>query len=389
LLGGGTTGDLATRYLFAGQQYDSASGLYSMRARYYDPNAGRFLSRDTWPVNYGNPMELNRYGYTAQNPTNWTDPSGNVAFFSYAVQLSKNIIVRGAAIGGIAGLLGSAVIYFGATSFDMCGPVVRDAMLKVNPAEFILQGTLIGIATGAFIAAGGSIFGAAGAGYATAAVGGVGAGTAIYDIYKNGANLCNVGGLILSVVGGTFGARAAANVIRNARVTNTDIPEVPPDTPEVPPDVPETPPDTPDTPPGRPPQLPQLLQVLRSFGLNDAQIEAFLRGENVVYEANYGATNVIGEIHFQGGRLSSGIVSITNRSGSGQLGFLRFRNQSFAVARALGLDEIEIVGYAVINNDILSLLPEYGFTPTVRPIPEALGGGLVDAFVKIFSVPSR
>ncbi|MFN8528672.1 MAG: RHS repeat-associated core domain-containing protein [Anaerolineae bacterium] len=53
-------GGTATNYLFAGQQYDGATGLaYSMRARYYDPSAGRFLSRDTWPVNYADPLELN------------------------------------------------------------------------------------------------------------------------------------------------------------------------------------------------------------------------------------------------------------------------------------------------------------------------------------------
>jgi RHS repeat-associated protein len=45
-------------------------------ARYYDPAIGRFLSQDPYPVNTGNPMELNRYVYTANNPVNYTDPSG-------------------------------------------------------------------------------------------------------------------------------------------------------------------------------------------------------------------------------------------------------------------------------------------------------------------------
>jgi hypothetical protein len=50
--------------------------LYSLRARYYDPSDGRFLSRDTWPIDTFNSIELNRYGYTANNPINGFDPSG-------------------------------------------------------------------------------------------------------------------------------------------------------------------------------------------------------------------------------------------------------------------------------------------------------------------------
>jgi len=33
-------------YLYTGQQFDALTGLYSLRARYYDPALGRFLSRD-------------------------------------------------------------------------------------------------------------------------------------------------------------------------------------------------------------------------------------------------------------------------------------------------------------------------------------------------------
>ena len=47
-----------------------------MRARYYDPGMGRFLAVDPADYVLGNPIELNRYGYTANNPSNHTDPSG-------------------------------------------------------------------------------------------------------------------------------------------------------------------------------------------------------------------------------------------------------------------------------------------------------------------------
>lgn len=60
-----STGSTSNSYLYAGQQQDAATGLYSMRARMYDPGVGRFVSRDTWALDMGNPVEWNRYGYAA------------------------------------------------------------------------------------------------------------------------------------------------------------------------------------------------------------------------------------------------------------------------------------------------------------------------------------
>jgi RHS repeat-associated protein len=55
------TGTTENNYLYTGQQFDQSTGLYSLRARFYNPSWGRFLSQDTWAVNYSNPIELNRY----------------------------------------------------------------------------------------------------------------------------------------------------------------------------------------------------------------------------------------------------------------------------------------------------------------------------------------
>ncbi|MCI0711839.1 MAG: RHS repeat-associated core domain-containing protein [Chloroflexi bacterium] len=67
---------MTTKFGYTGQQYDAGTGLYFLRARYYDPAIGRFLSQDPYLVNTGNPVELNRYVYTANNPVNYADPSG-------------------------------------------------------------------------------------------------------------------------------------------------------------------------------------------------------------------------------------------------------------------------------------------------------------------------
>jgi RHS repeat-associated protein len=58
-------------FLYAGQYRDSESGLYYMRARYYDPATAQFLTRDPMVA-----TTLSPYGYVAGNPLNGADPSG-------------------------------------------------------------------------------------------------------------------------------------------------------------------------------------------------------------------------------------------------------------------------------------------------------------------------
>ncbi len=47
-----------------------------LRARWYDPQQGRFLSRDPWDGDLSNPQTLNPYAYAHSQPTRYTDPSG-------------------------------------------------------------------------------------------------------------------------------------------------------------------------------------------------------------------------------------------------------------------------------------------------------------------------
>ncbi len=61
-----------TTFGFQGQRYDSETGLYYMKARYYDPKAGRFLQPD--PIGYGDGLNIYLFGYN--NPLNNTDPYG-------------------------------------------------------------------------------------------------------------------------------------------------------------------------------------------------------------------------------------------------------------------------------------------------------------------------
>ncbi|MFH1371049.1 MAG: RHS repeat-associated core domain-containing protein [Planctomycetota bacterium] len=60
------------RFMFTGREYNSETGLYYYRTRYYKPSIGRFLQTD--PVRYYG--GLNLYTYCGNNPLNWLDPWG-------------------------------------------------------------------------------------------------------------------------------------------------------------------------------------------------------------------------------------------------------------------------------------------------------------------------
>jgi RHS repeat-associated protein len=57
---------------FAGQYFDSETGLYYMRARYYDPTLRRFISEDPIGLAGG----INPYAYAENDPVNLRDPNG-------------------------------------------------------------------------------------------------------------------------------------------------------------------------------------------------------------------------------------------------------------------------------------------------------------------------
>jgi RHS repeat-associated protein len=78
-------GDSDVRHLFAGEELDRESGLYYLRARYYDPRAGRFLTRDPAPGRETDPLSLNEYLYALANPVNRVDPSGQTTLMEQAV----------------------------------------------------------------------------------------------------------------------------------------------------------------------------------------------------------------------------------------------------------------------------------------------------------------
>ncbi|HBQ26814.1 MAG TPA: hypothetical protein DD791_10515 [Syntrophomonas sp.] len=65
-------------FKYAGEIHDPETGLYYLRARYYDPSLGRFINKDAYEGDITNPLTLNQYSYVYNNPIKYIDPSGNI-----------------------------------------------------------------------------------------------------------------------------------------------------------------------------------------------------------------------------------------------------------------------------------------------------------------------
>lgn len=68
-----STGSLTNPFRYTGREFDSESSLYYMRARYFDPATGRFISED--PIGFGSD-DIDFYRYAKNNSTNLVDPFG-------------------------------------------------------------------------------------------------------------------------------------------------------------------------------------------------------------------------------------------------------------------------------------------------------------------------
>ncbi len=71
-----STGTTFNNYLFAGEQFDPALGIYYNRARYYDQRQGRFWTADMYQGDNRDPLTLHKYVYSGNDPIDRIDPTG-------------------------------------------------------------------------------------------------------------------------------------------------------------------------------------------------------------------------------------------------------------------------------------------------------------------------
>jgi RHS repeat-associated protein len=69
-------GDVYNPYQYTGEAWDAEVELLYLRARYYQPEVGRFVTKDQWAGNLWQPGTLNRYVYVTNDPVNGIDRGG-------------------------------------------------------------------------------------------------------------------------------------------------------------------------------------------------------------------------------------------------------------------------------------------------------------------------
>lgn len=71
------TGNLPNPFRYAGEPLDEETGFIYLRARYYSPALGRFITQDTWNGDPWDPSTQNLYVYVGNDPVNYVDPTGH------------------------------------------------------------------------------------------------------------------------------------------------------------------------------------------------------------------------------------------------------------------------------------------------------------------------
>ncbi len=72
-----SAGSGSSMFGYTGEQTDP-TGMVYLRARYYNPAMGEFMTRDTWQGDINQPTSYNKWLYVYGNPVNNIDPTGHL-----------------------------------------------------------------------------------------------------------------------------------------------------------------------------------------------------------------------------------------------------------------------------------------------------------------------
>jgi RHS repeat-associated protein len=123
-----STGSTPNTYLYTGQQLDPNVGFYYLRARYYDPQRGRFVATDPEDGNIYDPMSLHRYLYAHANPTTLFDPSGREDF----------------SLASVLAVTSVANTVFGAVTAGFTNIALKGAPIGFNKSRTFLTEVVVG-----------------------------------------------------------------------------------------------------------------------------------------------------------------------------------------------------------------------------------------------------
>ena len=195
-------------YRYRGYYYDTETGLYFLKTRYYDPEVGRFITIDD--VQYLNPETingLNLYAYCGNNPVMNVDPEGTWSWRKFwrtlaVVAIAVVAVVAIAAITVATG--GSALPVFvgagigAATSFGISAITQLATTGTIDLGQLFVDMAVGGV-MGAF---GGSALGIIGMGVAGGVTGFAGS---VATDFVAGEKINWVSAIVSGVVGAAFG----------------------------------------------------------------------------------------------------------------------------------------------------------------------------------------
>ena len=89
------TGTTSDHFLYRGEFYDTDLSLYYLRARWYNPATGRFMSRDPEPGKPQDPASLHKYLYAKGDPVNGLDPTGKAGLVeNEEIEVKEDVEVK-------------------------------------------------------------------------------------------------------------------------------------------------------------------------------------------------------------------------------------------------------------------------------------------------------
>ena len=191
-----------------------------LRARFYDPILGRFISADTAVPSANDPQALNRYAYASNNPLRYTDPTGHFFLDPIvdALQWAGDLAFQ--QVKSSVRLAIQATPIYGAVTGDWEGMLRADAQIGVQVAVSYAS---MGVAKIPVNTLGGIL------GY-TAAKGGIGFGSAFAKAAINGASLDQALGAGIkgaeysagyALLSGTWSAATNTDPLSASRMNNT------------------------------------------------------------------------------------------------------------------------------------------------------------------------
>lgn len=100
-----STGSTKNVFLYRGEQYDSFTGLYYLRARYMNPATGTFITMDEYSGSVFEPVSLHKYLYANANPVMNSDPTGYFTLMETTVANAISDTLNKAYTANMSGLL--------------------------------------------------------------------------------------------------------------------------------------------------------------------------------------------------------------------------------------------------------------------------------------------